>query len=119
MSIRNVRPRRAVAIVAAVAALAVPATASAWSWGYNYMGPSTNSTVVAGWNYWSYSYADKRSGDWIYHRWQTQAGGYCDDLFSGVTTYYSTPSSCGYGGYLYVNWGYVSGNSSYVYLEAN
>lgn len=28
--------------------------------------PATNSTVAAGWNYWTYSYADKRSGDWIY-----------------------------------------------------
>jgi hypothetical protein len=108
-----------VAVLAAVAALAIPSTAAAWSWGYNYMGSSVNTTVVAGWNYWSYSYADKRSGDRIYHEWKVENGSYCDDLIDGVTTYYSTPSNCGFGGYLYVKWGWVYGNSSYVYLEAN
>jgi hypothetical protein len=107
------------AVLGALGVLALPGTANAWSWGYNYIGPSTNSTVVAGWNYWSYAAADKRSGGYIYHEWYTQAGSACFDNFTGVVSYYSTPGSCGFGGYLYSAWGYVSGNSSYVYLEDN
>ena len=45
------RARRCVVVVALAAALVLPATAGAhwWSWGYNYVGPSTP-------DYWWYKY---------------------------------------------------------------
>ena len=117
--IRQRAARYALAALAGAAVLSVPSTANAWSWGYNYIGASTNSYVYAGWNYWSYAYADKKNGGEIFRQWQTQAGNYCDDYISGTRTYTSYPSDCGFGGYLYLYWGYISGNPSYVYLEAN
>ena len=120
MSFRRAKNlRRMIAAAVAAGALAVPATSNAWSWGYNYMGSSVNSTVVAGWNYWSYAYSDKRSGDRVGHTWTTQAGSWAWEAIDGVTTYYSTPGQFGFGGYIHSKWDWVYGNSSYIYNEDN
>lgn len=103
---------------AVVAALIVIPFASAWTWGYNYIGSGVNENVVAGWNYWDYTSADKRSGDRVVREWKVQSGGYCLTMLDGVTTHFSTPGGCGYGGYVYLRYYYGYGNSSYIYVEA-
>jgi hypothetical protein len=113
------RQRLIVAVAALSVALAIPTAAFAWQWGYNYMTPNANSTVTAGWNYWSSLYIDKRSGGRIDYTFTKQTGGYCVNLVDGVTQVATTPSAaCGYGGYLYLNFHYIYGNSSYVFLQA-
>lgn len=112
--------RLAVALVAALA-LAIPAQAFAgyWSWGYNYIGASVNTTVGSGYNYWTDLYVDKNSGDRIYAGWALTSGSYCHNLLDGVTTWYAHPSSCGYGGYYLKNvLGWVYGNSSYTFADS-
>jgi hypothetical protein len=112
--------RRVIAALVAVGVLAVPGTAQAWSWGYNYMGQTVNQHVVAGWNYWSYATVDKANGDWIWLHWTTQSGGVCPLAFYGAVSYTSTPGGdCGYGGYLYLDFGWSTGYQSYVHLTAN
>jgi len=113
------KPRTILASLIVALALTVPAAASAWSWGYNYIGPGT--VLVPGWNYWSYSSANKQSGGRIYQEWKSSepGGSLCDNLIDGVTTYFSTPGDCHFGGYVRAEWGYVFGNSSYTYAETN
>jgi hypothetical protein len=111
------RLRGFMVVLAAVMALAIPATAGAWSWGYGYM----SSRVTVGWSYWSYSSANKQNGGRIYQEWKTSApgGSFCDNMIDGVTTYWSTPGDCGFGGYVWAEWGYIYGAASYVYAETN
>lgn len=117
------RLQRAAVLAVAVAALVIPATAGAWNWGYNYIGSGLNTPQVAGWSYWSYSSANKTSGGSVEQRWGHQeiVGGtaYCGHLAVGVTNYWSTPSDCGWGGYLYADWSYYAGDTSYIYMETN
>lgn len=116
----SVLRRTAVVLFAALTiAAAIPAAASAWTWGYNYMGPDANTNVTAGWNYWSSLYIDKRSGGRISYRFDNQSGGYCVNLVDGVTQVATSPqTACGYGGYIYLTFHYIYGSRSYVFLQA-
>lgn len=124
------RLRWMVLVLAVVAAsmVALPSHASAASmdcsagnychWGYNYMGSGVNQFLAGGWNYWDNSYVDKNSGDSIAHGWNTAAS--CYQYMYGTTSGYFRPEDTGggCGGYLqrFAQW--VSGNSSYLFIDA-
>jgi len=119
------------AVLISVLALSVPtvATAGTWSWGYNYLGNSTDNglcvswlphpgSVCSGWNYGVHIVEDQQGGgsfDWGFGN--NNVASYwticCQTLWD------RTAAQAGMGGYLKaVNW-YVSGGASYVNLYAN
>lgn len=122
--------RRLIALFVTVAALAFTGTASAgfWSWGYNYLGNSSNNgqcsgvvaepgAVCSGWNYWYSNYLDKRGGGTICFGWgnNNQSACYAE---SGAVVAATRPSDLGMGGYIKSIAYYESGAASYLYTSA-
>lgn len=122
--------RTRIVVTAVLFALAMPAVAFAttWSWGFNYLTPSTNvgscpSTVPTSggricspWASWTSNYMDKRSGQTVCFGWANNSLASCN-VYTGSLTVATTPGQFGMGGSLksQLN-GY--GSSSYLYTAA-
>lgn len=114
--------RRFVAIAVAVSALAFPGSALAWSWGFNYVGPSTSvggcpwyttGSVCSSASWWSYNFYEQNSGG-------TTLGGFENysairgHYESGYTTDYIYVSATGLSPPVFGTATYWSGNTAYL-----
>ena len=89
------------------------------SWGYNYVGPSTNFVVNGTWNNWYDQYLDKTSGGTIHHGFYSGGTPNCFEYKSGAVTWYGHPGDTGSGCGPYVR-PYVQydiGNTSYLFFD--
>jgi hypothetical protein len=122
--------KKRILVVAAIAALAIPASASAtfWSWGYNYLGPSTDNglcpptvpavgRVCSGSANWFQNYMDKRNGGTVCLGFANNTTSSCL-TWTGVVVITDKPGYEGISNPSHSQLTYESGNRSYLYNSA-
>lgn len=86
-----------------------------WQWGFNNIGPN-HTWESSGYNYWDDQYLNKQNGGTVHHGFDPATN--CYRVASGVQQWHGYPSDLGCGGYIY-NWVlYISGNTSYLYIDS-